>query len=426
MKEIIAEFNQIGHNGISIGRYNNKIVFAYGILPGEKVKILINKEKKDFIEGEVTEIMEKSLYRRKPQENHYLSCSPWQVFDYDYQIELKKKILRDIFKDFAKEELDFNSRFFQPKNIWEYRTKIEYSFIEENGKNYLAFHKRGSFKEKLKIEDGCQLISNFANKKALAVLEIINKQKIKNLKSLIIRKSYHYDDLHLSVLTTEKQTFNFPDIEGISGFIFAYSSPKSPASNFDEILINWGREYLKEKILDLEILYPYDSFFQNNVELFEVALQKMKDNLEGKLSKIVDLYCGVGVIGLTLNNGAKKIIGVEINQSAIDYAKLNAKLNHISNFEGFVLPSEKIPQEILVNTDLLILDPPRSGLHKKVINSIIKLKPKLIFYLSCNPLTQARDYYLLKDFYQLKDFYGFDFYPHTPHLESLLILKLKY
>lgn len=426
MKEIIVEFTQIGHNGVSIGRYNNKIVFAYGILPGEKAKILINKEKKDFIEGEVIEIIEKSLYRREPQENHYLSCSPWQVFDYDYQIELKKKNLKDIFKDFAKEELNFDDRFLRPKNIWEYRTKIEYSFIEENGKSYLAFHRRGSFKEKIKIEDACKLISHFANKKALALVEIINKQKIKNLKSLIIRKSYHYQDLHLSLLTTEKQLFNFQEIENISGFVFAYSSPKSPASNFDEILINWGRESLKEQILDLEILYPYDSFFQNNVELFEVALQKMKDNLEGKLDKIVDLYCGVGVIGLILNNGAKKIIGVEMNQSAVDYAKLNAKLNNISNFEVIALASEKIPQEILVNTDLLILDPPRSGLHKKVINLIIKLKPRLIFYLSCNPLTQARDYFLLKDFYQIKDFYGFDFYPQTPHLESLLILELKH
>jgi len=426
MKEIIVEFTQIGHNGVSIGRYNNKIVFAYGVIPGEKAKILINKEKKNFIEGEVIEIIEKSSYRREPKENHYLSCSPWQVFDYDYQIELKKKNLKDIFKDFAKEELDFNERFFRPKNIWGYRTKIEYSFVEENGKSYLAFHKRGSFKEKIKVDEGCKLISDVANKKALEVLEIINEQKIKNLKSLIIRKSYHYDDLHLSVLTTEKQTFNFQEIEAISGFVFAYSSPKSPTSNFDEILISWGREYLKEKIIDLEILYPYNAFFQNNIELFEIALRKMKDNLGDKLVKVVDLYCGVGVIGLNLNNGANKIIGVEINKSAIDYAKLNAKLNNISNFEGIALASEKISQEILINTDLLILDPPRSGVHKKVINLIIKSKPRLIFYLSCNPLTQARDYLLLKDFYQIKDFYGFDFYPQTPHLESLLILELKH
>jgi 23S rRNA (uracil1939-C5)-methyltransferase len=181
---------------------------------------------------------------------------------------------------------------------------------------------------------------------------------------------------------------------------------------------------LREKILDLEIRYHYSSFFQNNVDLFEKALKIMQENSK-EFKKVVDLYSGVGVIGLSLKNFAKEILFVEIDKTAIEYTKINAELNNVKNFKAINLPSEKIPREVLENVDLLILDPPRAGLHKKLIKLILEQKPKNIFYLSCNPITQARDFGLLKDYYELSKIYGLDFYPNTPHMETLLILNLK-
>jgi len=422
MKEIIVEFEKIGHNGVSIGRYNGKIVFVYGILPGERAKIKVTEEKKSLIKGEVLEILEKSKYRIQELENHYLSCSPWQVFAYNYQIELKRELLREIFRNFSKVDIEIND-FFASPDIFGYRTKIEYSFLEENNRYFFAFHKRENFREKVKLSEGCKLISEKANKVSFLVLEEINKKKIKDLKTLIIRKSRRYDDVYIALLTSNKnQNFSFSNQE-LSGFSFVYSKKESPASTFDEIIYEWGREYLREKILNLEIIYHYTSFFQNNIELFEKALKIMRENSDG-FNKVVDLYAGVGVIGLSLKDYSKEIWSVEIDKTATQYAKVNAELNDIKNFKALTLASEKIPRDILENTDLLILDPPRAGLHKKLIKLILETKPRNIFYLSCNPITQARDFSFLKQVYRIKKFYGFDFYPNTPHLESLLILEI--
>jgi 23S rRNA (uracil1939-C5)-methyltransferase len=422
MKEIIVEFEKIGHNGISIGRYNGKIVFAYGILPGERVKIKVTQENKNLIKGEALEILEKSKHRIQELEDHYLSCSPWQVFVYNYQVEIKRGLLKEIFRDFAGIDLEIND-FFLSSRTFGYRTKIEYSFLKENNRYFFAFHKRESFKEKVKLKDGCKLLSDKANKIASFILEKINKKRIKDLKTLIIRKSQRYEDIHFALLTSDKnQVFEFAN-ENLSGFSFIFSKKESPASTFDEIIYEWGKEYLREKILNLEIRYHYTSFFQNNIELFEKALEIMKEN-SNDFNKVVDLYAGVGIIGLSLKNYSKEIWSVEIDKIATQYAKINAELNDVKNLKTLTLASEKIPRDILENTDLLILDPPRTGLHKKLINLILETKPKNIFYLSCNPITQARDFSFLKQVYKIKKFYFFDFYPNTPHLESLLILEI--
>lgn len=423
MREIELVFEKIDYSGASIGRYNGKIVFAYGILPGERAKIVVTKQKNNFIRGRLVEILEKSNFRTKPLEDHYLSCSPWQGFDYSYQIDLKKSILEEIYLEFAKTKIELES-FFPSFKLFSHRTKIEYSFLEKEGKYYFAFYQRESPFQKIELNSGCKLIKEEANKIAFELLDKINKENIKDLKSLIIRASQKYNDIHISLLGCRKdQEFGFIHKE-LSGFSFIYSKKESAASNFDEVLNEWGRDYIREKILNLEIRYHYSLFFQNNIELFEKALNIMRENLEG-FNKAVDLYAGVGVIGLSLGKFCKKVFSIEIENLATQYAEINAKLNNIQNFTAINLPSEKVPRDILESADLLILDPPRAGLNKKLINLILDTAPQYIFYLSCNPITQARDFNMLKDKYKIKKIYGFDFYPNTPHMESLLILSCK-
>lgn len=421
MKEIEVLFEKIGDNGVSIGRYNGKVVFSYGVIPGERAKILITQEKKNFIKGEVLEILEKSPYRIEAKEDHYLSCSPWQTFDYKLQVELKKKILKEIIKKF-KLDIEIND-FFTSQEIFEYRTKIEFSFLEEK-ELFLAFHKRENPFVKVVVDKGCILIDKLSNEIALELLNYLNSKKIRNLKSLIIRRSINFDERIFCLLSKDKKIDVDYKNNKLTGFVLSFSNPKSPASNFDEILKIFGNSEIKEKILDKEFLYSYNSFFQNNIEMFEKALSVMKENCK-EFYKIVDLYCGVGVIGIVLSEFGRKIYFVDIEKQSINYVNINSEINGVRNFEAINLASEKIPSSILENTDLLILDPPRSGLHKKLINKIIETKPKRIFYLSCNPLTQARDFSLLKEYYKVEKFYGLDFYPNTPHIESLMILSLK-
>jgi 23S rRNA (uracil1939-C5)-methyltransferase len=425
-KEIIVEFEDINYRGLSVGRYQNKIVFAYGLLPGEKAKIKILKEKEDFVEGEAVELIFHSPFRVNKKEDHYLSCSPWQVFDYNYQAQLKEKILIDIFKKFTGK--DFSSeifyQFYKAEKIWQYRTKIEYSFVKENNKLSFAFFKRGSCKEKVKLEKGCALISDRANDSAFAILNELHQDQFNILKSLIVRNSFLTEKAHISLLINTKNKFNLSIPPSLSGFVLAYSDEKSPASRFDEVLLEEGNDYIKEKILGKEFKYHYTSFFQNNLELFEKALLEMEHNISA-VNKIVDLYCGVGVISICLSNYTKEIFGVDTESNSVQYALENAKHNGVRNFKGIVEKAEKITDGILNNCDVLIIDPPRVGLHKKVLKNIYKNKPKFIFYLSCNPISQAQDLLKLQDYYNVEKLYGFDFYPHTPHIESLLILKLK-
>ncbi|MEM4648175.1 MAG: 23S rRNA (uracil(1939)-C(5))-methyltransferase RlmD [Candidatus Pacearchaeota archaeon] len=430
MKEIILEFQKITANGQALGFFNKKAVFCYGVLPQEIAKVKILKEKKDFIITEPIEIIKKNNLRIKPKESHYLSCSPFQICQYEFEKQIKKEIIKEILKNFQ-EDFKINEFYF-PKNIYQYRTKLEFSFIFDKKIN-LAFFKRNHFFEKIKTKNGCLLGSKEMNKIALEIIKILNEEKIPFdiLKSLTIRESKNEKNF-LVILTIKKEkkiNINYQkisQIQNLKGFILNYSSFKTPATTFEKIVKIYGDDFLKEKIKNLVLFYSYDCFFQNNLEMFELALDKITQNLNfyEKPTTILELYSGVGTIGLNLKNYAKKIIGVEEIKNAVQWAIFNKKINNCNNYFPIFNKAEKV-LDLLKEAQILILDPPRSGLNKKILKKIIEFKPKVIIYLSCQPLTQIRDYKILKENYNLKNFYVFDFYPRTPHLETLMILETK-
>ena len=422
MRELIVRFEKIVPEGKSLGRINGKIVFCYGVLPDEIAKIKVLKEKSHYIEGELIEIIEKSKYRVGIKEDHYLSCSCWQGFDYKKQVELKRNLLKEIYFQHIKEEVEVNG-FEEAEEIFGYRTKVEFSFLKE-GRTYLAFYKRGSKKDKYKLENGCILASKYMNDVALKITDKLNKLNypFEYLKGLTVRESKRFNQRIAILFIMKKLIPEINIFENLDGFYIVYSFEKSPAFVFTEILKKEGIEFLKEKILDLEIYYGPESFFQNNIPLFEKALIDIKNNCEN-VKKIVELYSGVGSIILNLKDYGKKIYGVEVVKEACDFSIFNAKINNIFHFKVANSYAEKLDYEFLENTDILVLDPPRSGLHKNIINLILSSLPKKIIYLSCNPITQARDYSLLKEKYKIKFLKGYDFYPNTPHMESLLVLE---
>ena len=416
--------------GKSLARVGGKVVFVWGGLPGEKVSIEITRNKKTYAEGRLVEIIEPSLNRIKPAEDHYLICSPWQILPYEKQIEQKRALLVEAYQEMAHEKVKVDS-FTESDEKYGYRTKLEFSFTEnEKGKIVLAFHKRNASNE-YEIIEGCKLGSDKLNHAAAKITEILNETpdiNAKGLKSLTLRESKTNGKIIAVLLHKFKEyqiDITLADLQGsVDGIVIGYSTIKSPVSVITELKYQEGLEYIEEDILGKIIRYPYDGFFQNNLPVFTKALTQIIEATP-KSERIVEIYSGTGSIGFNIADKARELVGIEIVPSAVEYAGINKELNNVTNYSEIEKADNKITEEDLYKTDVLVLDPPRSGLHPKLIAKILETKPKRIIYLSCNPITQARDYNLLKEHYKFVKLSGFDFYPNTVHMESLLILDAK-
>ncbi|PJA11559.1 MAG: hypothetical protein COX65_10325, partial [Elusimicrobia bacterium CG_4_10_14_0_2_um_filter_56_8] len=391
MREITLDFKKIVGEGKALGRSEGKVVFCYGVLPEETARVRITFEKRNFAEAELIEIIKPSPRRIPATEDHYLSCSPWQVMDYEFQCETKKGLIEDLLYQTTKETIRLD-KFYPARKTFGYRTKIEYSFTGEPGELSFAFHKRGNYREKYLLPEGCALISPETNAAALKVLAVINGLKLStaDLKTLILREAKNPGS-RVAALFLKRQDIELPEmkIEGLDGFLAIYSNPVSSVSQVDGIINAWGNDFVTEELLGSKFSYGFDCFFQNNIELFEEALKEIRA-ASFKCGKLVDLYSGVGVIGLTLRDLADKVYAVESSESSAKYAALNASANCASNFEIACSLTEKAEEGLFDGTDILVLDPPRAGLHNKVIKQIMEILPKKIIYLSCNPITQGR------------------------------------
>jgi len=428
-KEITLEFKKIVGEGKALGRHEGKVVFAYGILPGETARVRVTMEKRNFMEAELLEVLTPSARRIAPKEDHYLSCSPWQIMDYPLQAETKKGLVEDLLYQTTKETIRLD-KFYEAKELFGYRTKIEYSFTTDNGKLAFAFHKRGNYRDMYVLPRGCALMSDKTNDLALGILEKLNEAGLTpaDLKTLIFREAKNTGE-RIAVLFMKRKDIVLPEfrLEGLNGFVAAYSNPLSPMSSADEIVSAWGNDFVTEKICGTMLSYGFDCFFQNNMELFEEALKEIRGAVltasGGKCAKLVDLYSGVGAIGLSLRDLADKVYAVECVPSSVKYAALNASQNNAANFEILCSMMEKADAALLSGSDVLVLDPPRAGLHQKVVKNIMELLPARIIYLSCNPITQGRDAAFFLEKYKLARSAAFDFYPNTPHVETLLVFE---
>ena len=211
--------------------------------------------------------------------------------------------------------------------------------------------------------------------------------------------------------------------EALEGLVCYYSNPKSPASVITSELWRKGELKLKDQVCGTDIGYDVNSFFQVNIDLFEKVIEDIKLNLDSEDSKIIDFYGGVGSIGILLAGNDNQLKIVEISKESAEKAQQNLARLGLNKASVFCGAAEDLLEEIEQNS-VLVVDPPRAGLHKKVTQKIIEVKPKKLIYLSCNPVTQARDVGLLLEAgYKIKFNRGYNFFPRTPHIESLVILE---
>ncbi|MBP6038323.1 MAG: class I SAM-dependent RNA methyltransferase [Candidatus Saccharimonas sp.] len=460
--------------------------FVWGGLPGEIVTIRITKKKSHFVEGIVTEVISASSKRIEPIDpDSYLSTSPWQIITFESEQHYKAALIEEAFElhDIV---LPQQIEVYTDKRTAHYRNKVEFSWFSnsplassEADTLDLAFFQRGS-KGKITI-DQCSLLPEPMMTLALAMRDLLRTKSVtaRNLKTLLIRcdqqggciwQLYLKDKL-ASVISADEAN----SLPALGGELI-YSDPRSPASRITERLARFGETTLTDTILDVPFRYATEGFFQVNIPLYKQALRDIRKFitlnpsevgsisktsaqtrgegepdalqsedclsevsstapnsagetssrraeavLDNEVYRIVDFYSGVGSIGLTI--GGDNCTLVEIDEHAVREMKENIKALG-SKAKAVLSASEKALEHITGN-EIVIVDPPRAGLHKDVVDRLLETRPPRIIYLSCNPVTQARDVALLAEKYGIRAHRGYNFFPRTPHIEHLVVLDLK-
>lgn len=426
-----VKFNKITPGGQALGELESgKKIFAWGVLPGETAEVQITKSKKSFAEGFATKILEKSPNRIEPRDpESFISTSPWQIFDFDFEQKTKQELIAESFRQ---EKIALNQEeIYSDGEIFEYRNKVEFSFWFEkfensdDGELNLAFFKRGG-KGKIPVV-GTSLAAPEINQAGQKVLETLRTRKTasRDLKTLLIRANKNREiAAQLYVKEEDFAPFSPQEIEklGFKCFEIIFSNPKSPASVITKILQTSGEKNLTDSVLSVNFNYATESFFQINLPVYEKALLDMKRFVDSK-KPTIDLYSGVGSIGLTI--GENNLTMVEINESAVAEMRANiSKLGREDSARAVLAPSEKALDFIESGANLIV-DPPRAGMDKKVCAKILEAEPEKIIYLSCNPTTQARDAAILSEKYDIIYSRGYNFFPRTPHIENLIVLELR-
>lgn len=392
-------------------------VFVWGALPGEIVAARIIKKKRSYVEAIAEQIITRSPLRIEPREPNYLATSPWQILPLDAENDYKLEIVKELFAQAHIKIPDFSM--VTAGDDWHYRNKMEYSFWGDDEGLHLALHNRGSH-QKTPVQ-GSELAMPAIDTAARAVLFELQKLNIRagDLKTIIVRCSQDGKTTASLFIKTE----TFPKLalsDALQGLRIYYSNPKSPASVATKLVHELGEGRLTDMLLGTPFIYDANSFFQVNIPIFEKALSRIREYLAG-YDEVVDMYAGVGSIGLSV--AREKVTLVELDLATAAMARQNAEASKV-DARIIEISTEKALEYIVPDLPV-IFDPPRAGLHDKVVARTLEVLPPEVVYLSCNPATQARDLARLTEKYEITFFEGYNFFPHTPHIETLAVLRRK-
>lgn len=425
-REEVVKIDKIVGGGQSIGVLESgKKVFVWGALPDETARVQIYKSKSSYAEAVAVEILQASPHRIDPIDpESYLSTSPWQIMTYACELDQKKQLVREAF-ELSHVDLPDEISIMTDGREYEYRNKIEYSFWwdKNSGQLDLAFFRRGTH-GKIPIQK-TSLADPTITQTSRVILEWLRESDVESraLKTLLIRSSrdgevcaqLYVKDLDFMrrhpKLNLESIEKNFLNLEII------YSNPKSPASVITEKIFTANDQTLSDEILGKRFNYATEGFFQINLPVYEMALREIAGFIT--TDRIVDMYAGVGTIGLSVAE-KRDLTLVETDDSAFAELQNNATADRAKAIHA---KSEQALEYITHNITLIV-DPPRAGLHENVCEAILERRPSQIIYLSCNPVTQARDIAKLLPYYKIVHQRAFNFFPRTPHIENLVVLSL--
>lgn len=445
-KEFEVTIESLNERGYGVATHPEKgQVLILNALPGEKIIARPFKKKKGKLLATAVDFKTKSEHRVEQKDDHFTSSSPWQIMTLDYESTIKKELIHRAFEEqnLQLPEFDVVPEFKNADDSWHYRNKVEFSlYADEDEKVTIAFHKRDGGYGKFPIYKGSSIAAEQINKTAYKIVDFINKKqwRAKQLKGLLVRYSHTTKTCVACLYAKDEELkVNQKEIEqlvdnSLVGLMVVHSTAKSPAYVLTNSLAEHGDKNLYDTVLNTRIDYSYDGFFQVNIPVFEQTMQDLVDNLcktieksDKKDIKLFDLYAGVGTIGLVLAKNIpdiKHVFGIEIFPGTREKALKNAEQNGIKNYE-FIESAAEHALEHLKDVDILVIDPPRAGLHQDVVDKIKEIKPKTLVYLSCNYKTQAENMTQLQELYELDFYQAYNYYPHTPHVETLGVWKLR-
>ena len=464
--------------GKSLARVDGKVIFIGNAVPGDVVDLRLVKNKKDWAEGIPLRIHSFSADRVEPFCPHFGVCGgcQWQMLPYEKQLQYKQKQAEETLKRIGKVSLPELFPIIGADNTRYYRNKLEYTFstkeflpsnqfenlkrqnASSNGEvsvlvvptdrdreGAVGFHAKGFFDKIVDIQT-CYLQEEPTNAIRLAVKECAKQN---DLSFYDIRNHIGFlRTMQVRICTTHEVMVNIVVAENNEEKIKALMDhllSKFPSlttllytintkwndSLYDlEPVTYFGKGYVKEKIEDFEFLIGPKSFFQTNTKQAEQLYKVTRDfaELTGK-ETVYDLYCGAGSIGIFVSKEAKKIIGVDVIGAAIEDAKQNAKMNNLATAEFYTGDVIDICTDDFFiahgKPDVIITDPPRAGMHEKLVKKILEIAAPVVVYVSCNPATQARDLNLLNEKYAVTKIQPVDMFPHTHHIENVVQLKWK-
>jgi len=447
--------------GNALARIEGKVIFIEGAVPGDIVDVLITKNKKDWAEGKAIKIKEFSPERVTPFCIHFGICGgcKWQMLPYNKQLEYKEQEVSDVFQRIGKLKDANVLPILGSQKIIHYRNKLEFTFsnkkylteneLKELGEDKwpggaVGYHVPKLYDKVIDIEE-CWLMDDvnnvirnslrgFTEKNNYSYYDI--KEHKGFLRNIIIRNCttgelminivFGYDDKEQRENIC---TYLVGIVPQITTLLYTINPKWNDSLNDLEPKVFYGKGYAIEKLGEFNFKISAKSFFQTNTQQAEALYNVVKDFAELTGNEIVyDLYCGTGSIGIFLSKNSKKIIGVDVIEEAINDAKENAQinnLNHTSFYAGDVIEiCNDDFFELHGKPDIVIVDPPRAGLHNKLVNKLLEIASPKIVYVSCNVATQARDLQLLSEKYIVEKLQPVDMFPHTHHIECVALLKL--
>jgi len=452
----------IGAEGKAIARVENQVVFVPMLIPGDIVDIKVRKKKKKYLEGSVVRFHEYSADRIKPVCRHFGICGGcrWQHLPYDLQLKYKEKQVRDSLTRIAKVSLPEISPIIGSSDVYFYRNKLEYAFSDKrwltreevNSDNSfykgdaLGFHVPGLFDKVLDIRE-CHLqpepsnairdaVRRYARRKGLAFFSF--RQQSGFLRNLIIRNSGNGNVMVIGVFFLDEKArrdalldFLSSEFSQITSLWYIINTKRNDSLTDQLPVLYKGDDHLEEEMNGLKFRIGPNSFYQTNTGQAGKLYRIVRDFAGLTGNEIVyDLYTGTGTIANYVAASARKVIGIEYVREAVMDARLNSGINGIKNTKFFAGDLKNVLSEEFFeengSPDVVITDPPRAGMHKDAVNSILLAAPQRIVYVSCNPATQARDIMLLSGNYDVVRVQPVDMFPHTHHVENVILLKRKF
>ena len=423
-------------------------VTVKGVIDGQTIKGQVTKKRKSGCVVRLLDVLEKSpLEDAKPVCPHFGICGGcfYQTVSYENQLKIKEGMVRDLLKDYVNDDI-WEEIKGSPK-VHGYRNKMEFSFGDEvkDGPLALGMHKKNTFHDIVNITD-CQIVDNDYNLIVKCALNIAQQMELPfyhkmrhegYFRHLVVRRAESSGDVLVNIVTTSQVEADLTKLRDallelplsgkIIGILHTTNDSLADVVQADKIDILYGQDYFYEEILGLKFKISPFSFFQTNTLGAEILYKTARDFVgETKDKVIFDLYSGTGTIAQMLAPVAKKVVGVEIVEEAVEAAKVNAELNGLDNCEFIAGDVLKVVDELEDKPDFIVLDPPRDGIHPKAIQKIIDFGVEQMVYISCKPTSLARDLEVFEAAgYKVKRATAVDQFPNTVHIETVVLLSHK-